>query len=75
MTVNSSDISNNRASNGGGASANGELHINSSTVHDNTATTTGGGVFRYLGTITLPGTDVTANTPNNCAAFTGTPDC
>jgi len=69
-TVSSNEILGNTSTQGGGVfnTVNGNLALKSSSVIQNTATGgagSGGGV-RNFGTLTLPGTNVAGNTPDNC---------
>ncbi|WUD77488.1 hypothetical protein OG937_40155 [Streptomyces sp. NBC_00510] len=46
-----------------------------STVADNTAGTDGGGIYHKDGTVTLTGSTVRNNRPNNCGGPVPVPGC
>ena len=60
VTVISSTISNNTAGFGGGISAD-NIDLSGSTVSTNTATSDGGGLFSFSGTVALTGSTITGN--------------
>ena len=78
LTINNSQISNNRAGGVGGGIANGvplggpipliggPVTLNHSQVTGNTAVQGGGGIFNFGGTVTLKATSITGNNPDNC---------
>lgn len=78
LTINNSQVSNNRAGGVGGGIANGvplggpmpliggPVTLNHSQVTGNTAATHGGGVFNFGGTVTLQKTSIADNNPDNC---------
>jgi hypothetical protein len=89
LTLNNSQVNNNSAVGDGGGIANGlplppqpgvpqllggTVTLNHSQVTGNTAGS-GGGIFNYKGTVSLSGTSVNGNTPNNCAPATSVPGC
>jgi hypothetical protein len=87
LTLNSSQVNNNHAGGAGGGIANGlpapgppplfggTVTLNHSQVIGNTAAN-GGGIFNFThGTVSLSGTSVTGNTPNNCAPSGSVPGC
>ena len=49
--------------------------LTNSTVVGNRAGSTGGGVFNPDGTVTLNGTAVASNAPNNCSPPGSVPGC
>ncbi len=75
MTVKSSSITANAALDGGGIYNDGATTLSSSTVSNNTASDTGGGIFVETGTVTLRGSSVSPNSPNNCAPPGSVPGC
>lgn len=82
-TVSGSTIGANRAGNSGGGVANEStfdfvapvVTLTNSTVVGNSAGSAGGGIFNPDGTVTLNGTPVVSNTPNNCSPPGSVPGC
>jgi hypothetical protein len=70
---------NSAGANGGGVynATDGRVILLRTLVDRNTATTTGGGIFNagIPGRVTIPGSLVTANTPNNCRPAGSVPGC
>lgn len=67
VTFTRGGVQDSRASFGGGIYTDTALSMTASSVTGNTATSDGGGIFRNDGSVTLLATNVSANTPNNCA--------
>ncbi|MGH9277018.1 MAG: CSLREA domain-containing protein [Acidimicrobiales bacterium] len=82
-TITGSTISGNRSGNSGGGIANQltfdsvapSLTLTNSTVIGNSAASTGGGIFNPDGTVSLNGTAVVSNTPDNCSPPGSVPGC
>jgi hypothetical protein len=90
LTLNNSEVNNNSAAGDGGGIANGlpippapgvpplfggTVILNHSQVTGNSAAN-GGGIFNFThGVVSLSGTSVTGNTPNNCAPPGSVPGC
>lgn len=68
VTVTGGGVRGSRASFGGGIYSDTALTMTASSVTGNTATSDGGGIFENAGAVTLLVTNVSGNTPDNCAA-------
>jgi hypothetical protein len=68
VAVTGGGVRNSRASFGGGIYTDTALTMVVGSVTGNTATVDGGGIYRNAGSVTLLATNVSANTPDNCAA-------
>ncbi|MFI9077571.1 hypothetical protein ACIGW8_13955 [Streptomyces sioyaensis] len=68
LTMTAGGVRGSHASYGGGIYTDTALTMTASSVTSNTATVNGGGIYRNAGSVTLLATNVSGNTPNNCAA-------
>ncbi|MEU1629361.1 hypothetical protein ABZ746_29410 [Streptomyces sp. NPDC020096] len=68
VTMTAGGVRGSRASFGGGIYTDTALAMTASSVTGNTATVNGGGIYRNAGSVTLLASNVSGNTPNNCAA-------
>lgn len=68
VTVTAGGVRGSHASFGGGIYSDTALTMTGSSVTGNTATSDGGGIFKNAGSVTLLATNVSGNSPNNCAA-------
>ncbi|MFF2148940.1 hypothetical protein [Kitasatospora sp. NPDC058190] len=68
LAMTAGGVSNSRASFGGGIYTDTALTMIAGSVTGNTATVDGGGIFENAGSVALLSTNVSGNTPNNCAA-------
>ncbi|MFH9721912.1 hypothetical protein ACH4M4_02955 [Streptomyces sp. NPDC017254] len=78
VTLTGSSVSGNTAGAYGGGIWNdigSTVGLNASTVRDNTAGIDGGGVHNDDGTVTLTGSAVRGNRPNNCGGLVPVPGC
>ncbi|WP_310715488.1 hypothetical protein [Streptomyces lydicus] len=68
VTMTASTVRGSRASYGGGIYTDTALTMTAGSVIGNTATVNGGGIYRNAGSVTLLASNVSGNTPTNCAA-------